>query len=144
MTHESIEKSEFHPSYGGEIVFLMSLSLNLLCWALAFRGVLFRQHELFSEGYFKSSIFHTISLSNYDIAHSCSMNKCAQAWAAPLNWSRDNKKQRNSHTTEAVWVAFISLCINVVNTISALKGNHSDSNTLRTVHGTFSVLYSTM
>lgn len=35
--------------------------------ALAFRGVLCRESdELFSEGYFKSSIFHTISLSNYE------------------------------------------------------------------------------
>ncbi len=51
--------------------------------ALAFRGVLCReQGELFSERYFQilSSIFHTISLSNHDTAHSCSTNSRGSAW----------------------------------------------------------------
>lgn len=63
--------------------------------ALAFRGVLCRERdELFSEWYFKRSIFHTINLSNCDTSRST--NKCG--WArheTPLKWSRDEKNNKN-------------------------------------------------
>lgn len=70
--------------------------------ALAFRGVLCRERdELFSEWYFKRSIFHTINLSNCDISRS--RKKCGwDRHETPLKWSRDEKTTKTKQNWEAV------------------------------------------
>ena len=65
--------------------------------ALAFRGVLCRESdELFSEGYFKSSIFHTISLSNYE--------QHERAWIS--SWTiKPVTEMQKKNTTKTAWIA---------------------------------------